>query len=173
MNTNPEHLHVIVNHIPLIGAACALLPLLLGLILRKRESQVIGLLLTLLCAGTIPLVMWTGEEAEHEWLHSDASSHLDAEGREWAHVHEEHAELAQYTIYTAAGLSLLTLITMAIKPLRKVATVLVILSTIATFATVTSSVWVADSGGKISHPEFRTGPPPTLDGEEHEHEHGE
>ena len=64
-----------------MGLACALLPLLIGLIGRRRESLCIGLLLAALCGGSTAAVMWSGEEAEHEWLFSRDAAHLDAAGR--------------------------------------------------------------------------------------------
>lgn len=159
MNIAPEHLHVAINHIPLVGLAVALLPLLIGLVGRRKESLFIGLLLTLICAGSIPVVMWSGEEAEHEWLHTDAASHLNAEGHEWAEIHEDRAELGSKTIYVTAGLALLSLIGMAIGKckgkLKKTTLGLSILTTLACAASVVAAAWIADSGGKISHPEFR------------------
>lgn len=162
MNISPEHLHVMLNHIPLVGLAVALVPLLIGLIGRRRESLFIGLLLTLICAGSIPVVMWSGEEAEHEWLHTEAAAHLDEAGHDWAEVHEERAELGSKTIYVTAGLALLSLIGMAVGKckgkLKKTTWVFSLLTTLACVASVMAAAWIADSGGKISHPEFRDDP---------------
>lgn len=155
MNISPEHLHVMINHVPLIGLAIALVPLLIGLIGRRRESLFLGLLLTVVCGGSVSLVMWSGEEAEHEWLHTESASHLGEAGHEWAEIHEERAELGSKTIYATAGLALLGLIAMGVKKFKKAVLPLAILTSLGCVASVIAAAWIADSGGKISHPEFR------------------
>ena len=168
MNLNPEHIHVVVNHIPLIGLGCALLLLLIGLVGRRKESLTIGLLLAALCGGATPVVMWSGEEAEHEWLHSESAAHLGAEGHAWAKEHEERAETGVWVIYAATVLSVLSLATMRIKKLKKVFWTLTVLTTLGCAASIATAAWIADSGGKISHPEFRTGPAPLHDEDGHD-----
>ena len=72
---SPEHLHVVINHLPIIGLVAAVLPLAVGVVGRRRgESLLIGLVLALGFAGTIPAVMWSGQEAEDGWAHSPAGA---------------------------------------------------------------------------------------------------
>ncbi len=158
----PEHLHVAINHIPLIGCALALLPLLIGLIGRRKESLAIGLLLAAVSAGTIPVVMWSGETAEHDWLHSPTAVGLDEAAYEWAHEHEERAELGAKLIYVTAGLAVLGLVSFRIKKWPKAVWVLGVLTALGCVATVGVAAWIADAGGKINHPEFRDASTPAL-----------
>lgn len=160
MNFNPEHLHVMLNHIPLIGLALALVPLLIGLIGSRRESLFIGLLLATMCGASTWVVMWSGEEAEHEWLHSETAEHLDADAYEWAEVHEHRAEDFVWVMYGTAAVSLITLLSMTMNKRVKTTRVLAGLSALGCVLSVAASAYIADVGGKISHPEFRDGPPP-------------
>ncbi|MEM7627506.1 MAG: hypothetical protein AAF333_18065 [Planctomycetota bacterium] len=167
MNLNPEHLHVMLNHLPLIGLALALVPLLIGLLGNRRESLFIGLLLATLCGASTMAVMWSGEEAEHDWLHSERAGHLDADAYAWAEIHEHRAEDFVWVMYGTAAVSLVALLSMVMKKRVKTTRVLAGLAALGCVLSVAASAYIADSGGKISHPEFRTGPPPA------EAEHGE
>jgi len=167
MNFNPEHIHVMLNHLPLIGMALALLPLLVGLVGRRRESLCIGLVLAALCGAATFVVMESGERAEHEWLESDAAAHLDADALAWAEVHEERAEDFVWVMYGTVAMAVLGLATFGVKKWRKLNWTLGVLTSVGCVLSVAACVWIADVGGKINHPEFRTGPPPTLDADHH------
>ena len=152
---SPEHLHVVLNHLPIVGVAAAILPLVVGVVGKRRhESLFVGLLLALVFAGTIPVVMWSGEEAEDRWLHSEAGAAVvDDEGMRWAQEHEERAHLGSKAIYATAGAAGLALIGFKFLPRwRRVAGAVVLVGCILS---VTAGVWIAASGGRISHPELR------------------
>ena len=57
----PEHLHVALNHVALIGFAVAVIPLLIGLIRKDCGALLSGLLIVLICGLSIPVVMETGD----------------------------------------------------------------------------------------------------------------
>ena len=60
---SPAHLHVAINHVPIIGLSVACLPILIGILFHSRGALASGLLAVIFCAGTMPFVMETGEAA--------------------------------------------------------------------------------------------------------------
>ena len=86
MNLSATHLHLMLNHVPVLGTIFVLILLLWGLARRSREITSLGLLFTVILAlVTIPVYL-TGEPTEHQqrratWFDKDR-----------AHEHEEKAE---------------------------------------------------------------------------------
>ena len=74
----PEHLHLVVNHIPVLGAAFALIPILTGLIARNRACLICGLVMAMVAGWTTPIVMGSGEEAYKRYEHGAPAAYLDA-----------------------------------------------------------------------------------------------
>ena len=56
----PAHLHLAINHAPIIGLSVACLPVLIGILFHSRGALASGLLAVILCAGTTPAIMQTG-----------------------------------------------------------------------------------------------------------------
>jgi len=102
MRLSPAHLHLILNHIPILGTM-VFAPLILawGLVRRSRDIVQAGLLLTVLLAVTTVPVYLTGEPAEEE-----------IENQPWfsenlVETHEERAEAALVAVLiTGAGAAL-------------------------------------------------------------------
>lgn len=63
MIPSAEHLHVMMNHVPLIGLAFAAIPLLFALVTRQRVVLWTGLVMVLICGASLPIVMESGETA--------------------------------------------------------------------------------------------------------------
>jgi hypothetical protein len=176
MQTTPEHLHVILNHVPMIGIAASGIPLLYGLIGKQRHAVIVGLSMLVIFAAFTPLVVTFGEEAE-ERFHDNAAlaAMIDAAGMEWMHTHEDRAEPVAIIVYIAGGLGLLGLLaTIARKKLQAAAAIVALIGCVVS---VGGMAWVADAGGKIRHPEFRAtpdaGPPGAAGSEADEHDDGE
>jgi len=77
------HLHLLLNHIPILGTFFGLILLFLGLTKRSKTLQKVGLA-TFFIVGlvTIPAYL-TGEAAEH------ATEHLSGSSHDMLHEHEE------------------------------------------------------------------------------------
>ena len=58
MNLEPEHLHVLLNHLPLVGLVVAVVVLVVALLLRNRPATILALALVGLLAGTAWPVSW-------------------------------------------------------------------------------------------------------------------
>jgi hypothetical protein len=149
----PEKLHVITNHVPLIGLGVAALGLMIAIPIGRRGALLTTLVLTLLTSASVAIVMESGEAAydRHE---SVLETYLDAAGDDWMHIHEERAEFWSKLVYANAALALVAIGLAAWRP-RDVGRFAGGLTLIVSLACVASMAWVADAGGKIHHQHFR------------------
>lgn len=149
----PEHLHVALNHVALIGFPVAVIPLLIGLIRKDRGALLSGLLIVLICALSIPVVMETGDGAAGRLLSAAVGVPLDNASAACLKEHEERADTAAAFGYLAAAFSAVSLLIMRFAPAYQYkAAALVLADCILCTALL---VWTAEAGGQIRHPEFR------------------
>ena len=146
---NPAHLHLILNHLPVLGAPFVALLLGWGLLRRQRDLVRTGLGAAVLVAALAYPVFLTGEPAEH--LVEDSSWFNES----LVHEHEERAEIGLIAILltgTVAGLGL-----WQSRGGREVNR----LFSGATLAGLALSAglfgWTALAGGEIRHDEVRAG----------------
>ena len=156
MNLSPEHLHLAINHLPFLGSGLALVPLLVGILRRHRPTLLTALALAAVCGWTTPLVMETGESAYHRYESGPARPYLDPQAASVMEIHEEHAETAAALFYLSALTSSLAL-GLNFKPLPG-ARLSAWAAAAAAFLALGAGVWVADSGGQIRRPDFRSPP---------------
>ncbi len=83
---DPVRLHLVLNHLPVIGSGLALLALLVGIARANLTVIRTALALAVVALAAVPVVSWSGEEAEE--VVEDAAW-LDADGAEWLDEHEE------------------------------------------------------------------------------------
>lgn len=140
------HIHLMLNHVPVLGAVFGAVLLGVGL-LRSDESWQRIALWTLLVTGVASVVVYlTGEPAEGLVEGAAGFSH-DAVER-----HEEIAEWAMYTGGAVGAASLGAIGWFRSRPLpRGLMTGVFVLN----LALVGVMAWTAQSGGKVSHPELR------------------
>ena len=184
----PEYLHIILNHLPLIGFLAAVIPLLIGVVLKKVDLVRTGLLLVLLFGAPSYFIMETGEEAEDRLAHGETSVVIDELSHDFLHEHEERAETTIIAIYITLGLAVLCLV--ATFKMKKAGLPLAWITVLSLVVSLGLTAWTAKAGGQIRHPEFRTEadikamqthsePEPHLHGESHSepeeesHAHGE
>jgi cell division protein FtsW (lipid II flippase) len=150
MNTTPEHIHAVVNHVPLFAAAFALLPFVHAIVRRSSLSLRIGLVFLIIGAGCMVPTILTGESAEHR-----VEAFVDPEGKAWLDLHEDRSEPLAYTFYVIGAVALAGLVTTFRTDTftRPIALGFFVISVFLLFWVA----YVADSGGKIRHPEFREG----------------
>lgn len=152
---SPEKLHLALNHLPLVGLAFALLPLLIGLFAKSKEALISGLLIATLAGWATPLIMETGEEAYERYEDGPPRAYLDADVEDWLHLHEERAHTWSKLLYaTAATASIALLLAFFHLPLSRKLSWLVVLLCLSSVA---ASVFIADSGGTIRRVDFREG----------------
>lgn len=148
-----EHLHLALNHLPFLGAAFALIPLLIGLFTGSRTTLIAGLLIAALAGWTTPLVMYTGEEAYDRYEKGPVAAFLDAKAEHYLEEHEERAEAGAKVMYASAVVATIGLLAAArnARWTRYAAMASVALC----LASVAAGVWIAEAGGKIRRPDFR------------------
>jgi len=155
----PEYIHTLLNPLPIYGLAVGLLGLMIALMLRSRSAQIATLSIILLSSGAAWPVYVFGEKAEDRM-----EGIVDDAGRSWLEEHEERAEKIIYAFY---ALALLAAVALA-APFRwpGIATPLSVAVLVLGLVTLGLGGYIAQAGGKIRHPEFRTElPPGEFDGE--------
>jgi len=162
----PEHLHVLFNHLPLVGLMVAVVVLVAALLLRNRPATILGLALVGLLAGSAWPVIESGQSSYvrvRELADEDGKAHL--------RHHMVLAERWDKLYYATAAVAVVGLLA-AWKWPRGFHALAVLAALLAAGSLVAGAV-IADAGGKVRHPEFRTGPPPAgnPDSEEHPHTH--
>jgi hypothetical protein len=160
-----EHIHVLINHLPVMGTVLGAITIVVALLLRNRSAQIVALIVVLVAAlSAIPVIM-TGQRA-----FDPVEGIADDDGVEWLATHMERAEKAEPAFYALIVLSAVALLA----PLKwpRSAVPLTIATLVVTVCCAAASFWIAVAGGEIRHPEFRTGsPPPHEESEEHHHTH--
>ena len=150
MEMDPIRLHLILNHLPIIGSAIALMVLLVGIFRNNLTVIRTALAVGVVTLAAVPVVNWSGEEAEEQ---IEDAAWLDAEGNDWLEEHEERAEIAVNTLLSALVVCILALALGAYREgwLRLAAIVAALSLTIG----LGNGIWAADAGGKIRHSEIR------------------
>lgn len=148
---NPAHLHLLVNHLPIVGFAIGVLLLIATLIFRGDRGVFLASLIVIVMSGAGGLAaQFTGEPAEEvvEGLPDVPESLVGA--------HEDAAKFATIvaSITTVLG------IVIAVVVFRRDGNIPWIATTTLLVATVTTSAamaWTGSTGGKIRHTEIRDG----------------
>ncbi len=156
LDLTPAHLHLALNHIPIIGLAFSCLPIVIGILAQSRTTIAAGLIATLLCAGAMPTIMQTGSEASHSFKEGKTLPPLDEAGRIALHMHAGRADKTTPVIYACAILALFALLALVKFP--KAALWLTSAVLLGNAISISLSIWTAEAGGRIRHLEFR---PPT------------
>lgn len=146
---NAAHLHILVNHIPIIGNVGGIILLLLALT-RKSEELVRISLFWFVGVGLFTIVATlTGEPAEEIVEHMAGVSH------DWIEQHEEAGGITNLVNILLMVLSLVTFF-VSRKPGKEDVTrkLLLIVLAVAVIETGLAG-WTSSLGGKIHHPEIR------------------
>ena len=149
----PAHLHLALNHVPIIGLSVATLPLLIGILFKSRGALASGLLAVVLCVGTLPAIMETGEAAQESFVDGSIEPGMDQAGKAAFREHSGRAKFTAPVVYAAGLLALIALLTLIKFP--REAGIIGWAVFIGILLSVGLSVWTAEAGGRIRHPEFR------------------
>lgn len=157
LDLTPAHLHLALNHIPIIGLAFACLPIVIGILAQSRTTIAAGLLATLLCAGAMPTIMQTGSEAAHSFKEGKTLPPFDDAGKIALHMHAGRADKTTPVIYACAILALFALLALVKFP--KAALWLTSAVLLGNAISISLAIWTAEAGGRIRHIEFRPATP--------------
>ncbi len=149
----PAHLHLALNHIPIIGLAFSCLPIVIGILAQSRITIAVGLLSTLLCAVAMPTIMQTGSDAGHSFKDGKTLPPLDEAGKIALNMHAGRADKTTPVVYACALLAILALLALIKFPqaARWLASAVLLGNAIS----ISLAVWTAEAGGRIRHLEFR------------------
>lgn len=146
---NEAHLHMVVNHFPIIGTILALGILIVGLILKNHTVRNTSYVLFIVAAIFGALSMGTGEGAE------ELVKDMPNVGWEIIHEHEEIAEKLALLLYVLGLLSIIALYLNFKKNTKEklVSFCIVGVGVVSLFLVQK----VGTSGGEIRHTEIREG----------------
>jgi uncharacterized membrane protein len=154
MHINWAHVHLLINHVPVIGVFGGILLLAYALVRKSEEVKMVSLgVFVLIALVTIPVFL-TGEGAE------DVVKHIPGVTETYIGRHEELAEL---TLVLMEILGVLALTALVLLKLRgTIPTIIVILVLVMSLITATAVGITANLGGQIRHTEIRdvAGPAP-------------
>ena len=157
LDLSPAHLHVALNHIPIIGLAVASFPILIGIVAQCRTTIATGLLATLLCAAAMPAIMQTGGKAATAFDNGSCLPPLDEAGKNALNKHASRAETTTPVVYASALLAILALLALIKFP--QAARWLAFAVLLGNGISILLSLWTAEAGGLICHQEFRKNAP--------------
>ena len=144
---NDAHLHLAINHFPIIVPIIALLILLSSWLFRSETLSRTAYALFVLGAVTAFLTSWTGERAE------EIVENLPNLNESMMHEHEEAGEKLAFMNYLLGILSLITL--WAKKKKKTWRNYLKIAITLLAFVGIFLGKQAGTSGGEIRHTEIR------------------
>ncbi len=149
MNTNGAHLHLLVNHLPIVGTYMSLLVLSTGFVLKNTTVKTTGLGLMVVSALVAIPAFLTGEPAEHI---------LEAAGQANDQLIEVHEETAEWGIWVCEISGIIALIAFFTSVRQmKVARTLTFLAIVAALMSSLTWIRVGNTGGEIRHTEVRAG----------------
>jgi multidrug transporter EmrE-like cation transporter len=146
---NQAHIHLLVNHVPILGSLFAAVLLGVGL-LRQNGSLTKAGLVAVLAAGILCLpAQLTGEGA------AAIVQNMPRVSRALIHNHAEAAELGFWVLEGAATLALLSLL--MLKHQSPKARLLALLTLVAAIVSFGLLARAGNLGGQIRHTEIREG----------------
>jgi hypothetical protein len=154
----PEHIHLVLNHVPVIGTAIACVVLVWGILRNQRELLLCGLVIAAASAWVTPLLMSTGESAYERYEDGEVAKYLDPNAHTYLEAHEERAHTWSKLMYVTALLASAGLAASLWR--RNLARWSAIPVALSCAISVAAGVWIAESGGKIRRIDFR-GPSPS------------
>jgi uncharacterized membrane protein len=148
---NAPHIHLMLNHLPVIGLALGLLILLVGLLKKNATVLVVALSITAVAGISSYPTMYSGGASEHYLEEHEQEFQID---HDLLHEHEEAAEIAFWPTVITGIISVLGLFAMykGFSWTNKVALVVLVLGILSMGLLYQTS----NSGGKIRHPELNS-----------------
>ena len=158
---NGVHVHLLLNHFPVIGILIGLVVFALGVWRRNDSWTRLALGLFAAVALVALATMLTGEAAE------EAVENLPGVSESIIETHEEAAQLAAIGTYVLGAISLTALLWLRRRPLPRALTV-----TVLPVVLLVSGLmgYAANLGGQIRHTEIRAGSVEMTSGGEEDEE---
>lgn len=145
---NDAHLHLVVNHFPIIGTILGLGILIAGIILKNNTTKNVAYALFIVAAIFAAFSMYTGEGAE------ELVEDMPSVGEKIIKEHEEIAEKLALVLYFLGVISLVGLYANIKKWIR--ANLVSYLALTIGLVAVFLAQQVGTSGGEVRHTEIRS-----------------
>lgn len=146
---NQTHLHLVLNHLPIVGVMLSGVLLAIALLLKNGQFQRVCLALLVVFALVAIPVYLTGESAEHAAKRSAGVSKALVE------QHEEAAKVTLVAVEILGGAALLAaLVTWRAVVISGAFGAIVL---VLTFGASALFAWTGYLGGQIRHPDVRSG----------------
>ena len=146
---NAAHLHLIVNHLPIVGYVIGTLLIACTLAKRGDRGMFLASVLVLMFAGGGALAAYfTGEPAE------EIAEELKDVPEVLIERHEDAAKVATLLAAIVTGLTIAVGL-IALRREGPITTVPMVLLLVAALVVCTAMTWVGNAGGKIRHSEIR------------------
>ena len=162
---NDAHLHMVVNHFPIIGTILGLGILITGIILKNNSVKNTAYFLFIVAAVFAAFSMGTGEGAE------ELVEDMPSVGKQIIHEHEEMAEKLAIVLYVLGVISLGGLF-MNFKNHSK-ATLVSYAAVVVAVVGVFFAQQTGTTGGEIRHTEIRANATQLSGEEQNAREQGE
>jgi uncharacterized membrane protein len=143
---NPVHLHLMLNHVPVLGSVFGLVLLGAALLRKSRELQKVSLAVCAIAAAVAIPVYFTGEPAE------EGIEHLPGVAKAIIEEHEEAAAVALASILALGAIAATGLI--VFRRQRPIPTWFTNASFIMALVTAGLMLRTANLGGKVRHTEI-------------------
>lgn len=149
------HWHLLVSHLPVLGVPFGAAVLGIGLLRANPTIQRTGLLVLLLAGLAAGLAYVTGEPAEHA---------LEGMAGRPESLVEAHEDAALAALFASGVLALLSAAQLWRLRRGRLGRRFAVGTIVVAVGTALALAWVANLGGRISHPEIRPGgmPPGTV-----------
>ncbi|MEI6492171.1 MAG: hypothetical protein WCO94_06460 [Verrucomicrobiota bacterium] len=144
----PGYLHILLNHLPIVGTGAGLLGLVVGLFLRSRPALIPALAILVLAGVSAWPVNVTGHDAYRPLMKI-----ADDPGSDWLDEHAERAARTSWIFYAMAGVAAAAVAA----PVRWPRSAIPLAVVAGAFALVglAAGAYIAQAGGLIRHVEFR------------------
>ena len=144
---NDAHIHLLVNHLPIILPAVGVLLLVTGFLAKSEAVKRTGFMILILGAIFTIFAMKSGEGAE------DVIKKLDEASKDYVHAHEEKAETFALLSYILGALSIFAL--WASFKRKSFSNILTVIALIFALVVMYYAKQTGETGGEIRHTEIR------------------
>ncbi len=98
---NSAHIHMIIVHLPIVGATLSIIPMMWGWVRNNHEIQKIGLSLLGISLLGMPIAIFSGEATFEKFITGTISPDIDTGGAHYAFLHYQAAEFVSKIGYFA------------------------------------------------------------------------
>ncbi len=145
---NAAHLHLVLNHIPVIGSAIAIFVLLIGILKKSDDVKKVSVLILILTALiTIPVYL-TGEKAQ-----AKVEGNYEDVDEDLIKAHEDFALYSFIAMDIAGAIALVSMF--LFKKPKQLSNTFAFFLFVLLIIVNGMMAYTANLGGKIHHPEIR------------------